>query len=130
MEAAIHPRSRPVQVLLVDDEQPFLDMVQALLASDDRIEVVGTARNGLEAVELAVELEPDVTLMDISMPIVDGIEATRRIRERRPHATILMVTGSSEASDVDRSRQAGAAGYLTKDRVGSQLVEKVLAAVR
>lgn len=122
------PDARPVRVLVVDDEQPFVDMVQALLASDDRIEVVGTAGNGREAVELALSLQPDVTLMDISMPVMDGIEAVRRIRAERPQATVLMLTGSSAASDVDRSRQAGAAGYLTKDRVGAQLIETVLAA--
>ena len=62
-------------MLIADDEPLFIEMVEALLAGDDRIEVVGTAGNGLEAVELALALAPDVTLMDISMPIVDGIEA-------------------------------------------------------
>ena len=60
------------------------------------------------------------------MPLVDGIEATRRIREHRPTACILMLTGSNIAAEIDRSRQAGAAGYLTKDRVGPQLVEAIL----
>ena len=126
MDAASQADRDPVRVLIVDDEPLFVEMVQALLASDDRIVVVGTAKNGLEAVELATTLSPDVTLMDISMPLVDGIEATRRIRERRPTACILMLTGSNIAAEIDRSRQAGAAAYLTKDRVGPQLVDAII----
>lgn len=126
MEAASQPDHDPVRVLIVDDEPLFVEMVEALLASDERIDIVGTAKNGLEAVDVATTLAPDVTLMDISMPLVDGIEATRRIREHRPAACILMLTGSNIPAEIDRSRQAGAAGYLTKDRVGPQLVEAIL----
>ena len=126
MEAATEPHHDPVRVLIADDERLFVEMVEALLAFDERIAVVGTARNGLEAVDLATTLTPDVTLMDISMPLIDGIEATRRIREHRPTACILMLTGSDIAAEIDRSRQAGAAAYLTKDRVGPQLVEAIL----
>ncbi len=115
-----------MRVLIVDDEPLFVEVVETLLAFDERIAVVGTAKNGLEAVDLAATLSPDVTLMDISMPLVDGIEATRRIRERRPKACILMLTGSNIPAEIDRSRQAGAAAYLTKDRVGPQLVDAIL----
>jgi len=126
MEAAVHPRTRTVRVLIVDDEPLFVEMVEALLSGDERIEVVGTARNGREAVELALSLAPDVTLMDISMPVFDGIEASRQIRRHHPNACILILTGSSISADVDRSRQAGAAGFLTKDRIDSQLVARIL----
>jgi two-component system, NarL family, nitrate/nitrite response regulator NarL len=126
MEAATQAKHDSVRVLIVDDEPLFVEMVEALLATDARIAVVGRAKNGLEAVELQATLSPDVTLMDISMPLVDGIEATRRIRESRPTACILMLTGSNIAAEIDRSRQAGAAAYLTKDRVGPQLVEAIL----
>jgi DNA-binding NarL/FixJ family response regulator len=129
MEAIADPRTRPVRVLIVDDEPLFVEMLQALLAGEERIEIVGTAQNGVEAVEQALALDPDLTLMDISMPLLDGIEAVRRIRLDRPKACILMLTGSSAAADVDRSRQAGAVGFLTKDRIGSQLVETVLEVV-
>src|SRR3982074_1855180 len=111
MEAAMHPRARPVRVLIVDDELPCVEMVEALLAGDDRVEVVGTAHDGREAVELALSLGPDVTLMDISMPLLDGIEASRQIRMKHPTACILILTGSSISTEVDRSRQAGAAGF-------------------
>jgi DNA-binding NarL/FixJ family response regulator len=126
VELASDPRLRPARVLIADDEPLFIDSVQTLLAGDDRVEIVGTATNGQDAVELAVALDPDVTLLDISMPMLDGIEATRRIRERLPDACVLVLTGSSISADVDRARQAGVAAFLTKDRIGTQLVEAIL----
>jgi DNA-binding NarL/FixJ family response regulator len=126
MEAAQTPRARPVRVLIADDEPLFVETVQALLEDDDRVEVVGTAGNGQDAVDLANALGPDLTLMDISMPVLDGIEAARRIRLERPTACILILTGSSISADVDRARQAGVAGFLTKDRLGTQLVDAIL----
>lgn len=126
MEAVPSPHMRPVRVLIADDEPLFVETVEALLAGDERVEVVGTAANGKQAVELATALTPDVTLMDISMPILDGIEATRRIRESLPNACVLVLTGSSTSADVDRARQAGVAAFLTKDRLGTQLVNAIL----
>lgn len=126
MEAAMHPRGRSVRVLIADDEPLFVEIVEVLLAGEDRIEVVGTAGNGKEAVELALSLAPDVTLLDISMPSLDGIEAARKIRAQRPRACILILTGSSISTDIDRSRQAGAAGFLTKDRIANHLVKRIL----
>ena len=117
-----------IRVLIADDHRLFAEALEAILAGERRIDVAGRARNGAEALELALELEPDVVLMDISMPVMDGIEATRRIRESRPNACVLMLTGSNTAADVDRAREAGAAGYLTKDRIASQLVEAIVEA--
>ena len=129
MELAPDPQQRPARVLIADDEPLFVDTVRALLSGDDRVEVVGTAANGHDAVDLAVALDPDVTLMDISMPMLDGIEATRRIREHLPDACVLVLTGSSISADVDRARQAGVAAFLTKDRIGTQLVDAILEVV-
>jgi len=126
MEAAPAPSVRPLRVLVADDEPLFVETVKALLAGDDRVEVVGTATNGQDAVDLANALVPDLTLMDISMPVLDGIEAARRIRLEQPSATVLILTGSSIATDIDRARQAGVAGFLTKDRLGTQLVDAIL----
>ena len=126
MEAAPTPSARPLRVLVADDEPLFVETVKALLAGDDRVEVVGTASNGQDAVDLANALVPDLTLMDISMPVLDGIEAARRIRLEQPSATVLILTGSSIATDIDRARQAGVAGFLTKDRLGTQLVDAIL----
>jgi two-component system, NarL family, response regulator len=126
VELAPDPRQGPARVLIADDEPLFVESVQALLAHDDRVELIGTATNGHDAVDLAVALKPDVTLMDIFMPMLDGIEATRRIREQLPDACVLVLTGSSISADVDRARQAGVAAFLTKDRIGTQLVDAIL----
>jgi len=125
MEAAMHPGA-PVRVLIADDEPLFIETVEALLDGDVRIEVVGTAQDGKQAVGLTLSLAPDVILMDISMPFLDGIEASRQIRQQNPDACILILTGSSIAADVDRSRQAGASGFLTKDGLATHLVERIL----
>jgi len=128
MNTAAAKLDSPIRVLLADDHRLFAEALEAILAGESSIEVVGRARNGAEALELTLELEPDVVLMDISMPVMDGVEATRRIREARPGACVLMLTGSNAAVDVDRARDAGAAGYVTKDRIASQLVEAIVEA--
>jgi DNA-binding NarL/FixJ family response regulator len=128
MKAAAAKLEHPIRVLIADDHRLFAEALEAILAGESNIEVVGRARNGAEAIELALKLDPDVVLMDISMPVMDGVEATRRIREARPDACVLMLTGSNAATDVDRSRDAGAAGYVTKDRIASQLVEAIVEA--
>ena len=115
-----------IRVLIVDDHRLFAEALEAILSAESRIEVVGRARNGAEALEMVLDLDPDVVLMDISMPVMDGVEATRRIREARPEACVLMLTGSNAAADVDRSRDAGAAGYVTKDRIASELVDAIV----
>jgi DNA-binding NarL/FixJ family response regulator len=128
VEAAAGKVNDRIRVLIADDHRLFAEALEAILAGESSIEVVGRARNGAEALDLALALDPDVVLMDISMPVMDGVEATRRIREARPSACVLMLTGSNAAADIDRSRDAGAAGYLTKDRIASELVEAILEA--
>ena len=108
------------------DYNLFTEALEAILTGDERIEVVGRARDGGEAVVLTRRLEPDLVLMDVSMPVLDGIEATREIRAAGSAAAILMLTGSNSRSDVDSAREAGASGYVTKDRVASELVEAIL----
>ncbi len=119
-------KQRPVRVLIADDHLLFTEALEAILSGDKRIEVAGRARDGREAVELATALEPDVVLMDVSMPVLDGIEATRAIRETGSDVCILMLTGSNSRADVDRAREAGASGYVTKDRIASELVEAIV----
>lgn len=125
IEAASTSPNR-VRVVIADDHRLFAEALEAILATDDRIEVAGHALDGREAVELAIALDPDVILMDISMPVMDGLEATRLIREAKPRACVLMLTGSNSRADVDNARQAGAAGYVTKDRIAAELIDAIM----
>jgi DNA-binding NarL/FixJ family response regulator len=126
MEPAKASRVEPLRVLIADDDPMFVESIEALLRGDARVQVIGSATNGQDAVDLARALAPDVTLMDIAMPVLDGIEAARRIRLDHPNACVLILTGASFATDVDRARRAGVAGFLTKDRIGTQLVGAIL----
>jgi DNA-binding NarL/FixJ family response regulator len=121
--------SQSIRVLIADDHRLFAQALEAILSTDDRIQVAGHARDGREALELAEQLDPDVILMDIAMPVMDGFEATRQIREAKPRACILMLTGSNSRTDVDRARKAGAAGYVTKDRIAAELIDAILEVV-
>ncbi len=114
-----------IGVLVVDDEPVFVEMIQAMLSAEDGIQVIATAENGRVGVGLAAELEPDVILMDVSMPIMDGIDATARIRERDPNACVLILTGGTTPGDVDRARKAGAAAYITKDKISTDLIAEI-----
>ena len=115
-----------IRVLIADDHRLFAEALEAILAGDDRIKVVGHASDGREAVRLAGDLKPDVVLMDISMPVLDGIEAARQIRAIDLNTCILMLTGSNSRTDVDRARKAGAAGYVTKDRIAAELIDAIV----
>ena len=125
MEAAAVLNTK-IRVLIADDHQLFLDALEAILETDERLEVVGRALNGREAVDTARALAPDVVLMDISMPVMDGIDATREIRAESESACILMLTGSNATADIDRARRAGAVGYVTKDRIAAELIDAIV----
>jgi DNA-binding NarL/FixJ family response regulator len=115
----------PIRVLIADDHRLFAEALEAILAAEPEIEVVGRARDGEEAVQQSLALKPDVILMDIAMPGVDGVEATKRIRNKQERACVLMLTGSNSRSDVARAREAGAAAYVTKDRIAAHLIEAI-----
>jgi len=116
----------PIRVLIADDHRLFAEALDAILVLDPRIAVVGRASDGRQAVRLAADLQPDVVLMDLDMPLLDGIEAVYAIRAVRPRACILILTGSNARADVDRAREAGAAGYVTKDRVAAELISAIV----
>ncbi|GAB3886796.1 hypothetical protein GCM10027612_24490 [Microbispora bryophytorum subsp. camponoti] len=108
-------RSEPIRVLIVDDHALIRRSLELALAAEADIEVVGEASDGREAVELADRLMPDVVLMDVRMPKLDGIGATRKIKESVPSTRIIMLTVSDEEEDLFEAIKAGATGYLLKD---------------
>ena len=124
MNTAAHdPR---IRVLIADDHQLFAELVKAALARDNRLEVVGIAHDGQEALDLATELDPDVTLMDVFMPAMDGIEATRRLLAARPDARVIVFSGVSSPETFVRAREAGAVRCLSKEALAGDVVPTVL----
>jgi DNA-binding NarL/FixJ family response regulator len=119
----------PVRVLLADDHRLMREGTAALLGADERIEVVGLARDGREVLAMAERRRPDVVLLDLNMPIVDGLEACARLREE-DGPEVLMLTVSDEEPDLYAALRVGAAGYLTKDVPPAELIEAVLAVAR
>ncbi len=121
--------ARTARVLIADDQTLFRSGLARLLDVDDRVSVVGEASDGLEAVKLAAALKPDVVLMDIKMPSLDGIEATRRIVSDNPKVRVLMLTTFEADNHVIQSLKAGASGYVLKDSQASAIVSSILAVV-
>jgi DNA-binding NarL/FixJ family response regulator len=119
-----------VRVLLCDDHSMIREGVTKVLSGDDGIEVVGAAAGGEEGVELALSLHPDVVLMDLAMPGVDGVEATRRITSALDGTRVVVLTSFGEDARVGDAIDAGAVGYLLKDADAHDLVRAVLAAAR
>jgi DNA-binding NarL/FixJ family response regulator len=122
--------SAPVRVLLVDDQALFREALATLLGVRADIEVVGEAGDGDEALRRAADLAPDVVLMDLRMPVLDGIAATRRLRAEQPDVRVIALTTFDDDEDVFAALRAGAVGYLLKDVSSARLVEAVLAAAR
>jgi DNA-binding NarL/FixJ family response regulator len=119
----------PVRVLVADDHQLMREGTAALLGADERVEAVGLARDGREALALAERRAPDVVLLDLNMPEIDGLEACARLREGGG-PEVLMLTVSDEEPDLYAALRVGAAGYLTKDVPPAELIEAVLAVAR
>jgi DNA-binding NarL/FixJ family response regulator len=120
----------PVRVLLVDDQALFREALSTLLEVRPEIEVVGEAGDGDAALRCIADLRPDVVLMDLHMPVLDGIAATRRLRAEHPDVRVLALTTFDDDEDVFAALRAGAVGYLLKDVSGDRLVEALLAAAR
>lgn len=117
----------PITVLLADDHQVVRDGLKTLLEAQSDIRVVGSVADGREAVAHAAQLKPDVVVMDISMPDMNGVEAARRVHAARAETRIVMLSMHSDAEHVYRALEAGATGYLLKNSAGSELVAAVRA---
>ena len=122
------PERRPIRVLVVDDHDVVRAGIAGLLDAVPDIEVVGTAADGLEAVELAADRDPDVVLMDLEMPYLDGIEATRRITDAGTASAVLVLTSFSDHIRVTAALDSGAIGYLLKDAEPEELIAGIRAA--
>jgi DNA-binding NarL/FixJ family response regulator len=116
-----------IRVLIADDHQLFRDGLKALLLSAPDTEVVGEAATGREAIQLAAESQPDVILMDLQMPDLDGIEATRRIVRTSPHINVLMVTIFEDDQSVFAAMRAGARGYVLKGAKHDEMLRAIRA---
>lgn len=117
-----------IPVLLADDDGFVRSALAAFLEGVDGIEVVGQARNGEEAVALALELCPRLVVMDVAMPRLDGVEATRQILAKAPETHILVLTGHADREHAEAAMRAGAVGYVHKDRDAKEIFDAILAA--
>jgi DNA-binding NarL/FixJ family response regulator len=120
--------SEPIRVLVVDDQALVREGLTTLLSTADGIESVGAASDGEQAIELCQRLSPDVVLMDLNMPRLDGVEATRRIRAAAPQIEVVVLTTHSDESSILDALRAGARGYLTKDAGIAEIARAVHAA--
>jgi DNA-binding NarL/FixJ family response regulator len=116
---------KKTNILLADDHPLMRLALRTVLEKQDDFEVVGEAGNGEEAVQMALELDPDVIIMDISMPLINGLEATRQIKEKCPHIAVLILTVHNDSEHVMGVLEVGAAGYLTKDVFEQEIVHAV-----
>lgn len=114
-----------IRVLLVDDHGVVRDALYYLLEAQQDIQIIGTAADGLEAVEQATLNCPDVVVMDIAMPRMNGLQATRKITEICPKTRIVMLTIYNSSEHVEQALSAGAKGYVLKDAAGRELVEAI-----
>jgi DNA-binding NarL/FixJ family response regulator len=119
-----------IRVLLVDDQALFREGLETLLSVHKDIRVVGQACNGQEAVEVAARAQPDVVLMDVRMPVMDGVRATRLLVEAQPQSRVIVLTTFDDDEYIFDALRAGAVGYLLKDVASAQLVEAIRAAAR
>ena len=111
-------------MLIADDHRLFAESLRALLCEDERVEVVGIAQTGDEAVQLATRLLPDIVLMDFSMPGLDGMEATRRIKDLELPCRVLLLTGDQDDDVAAHAHEAGAAGFVRKEQ-GADVLREV-----
>jgi DNA-binding NarL/FixJ family response regulator len=116
-----------LRIVIADDHPFFVEALALSLELDERIEIVGRARHGKEAVELASSLHPDVVLIDLDMPVLDGISATRGVRRVSPPSRVIVLTASTSPDDERRAREAGAVAFLRKGCHSTDLFNAIFA---
>jgi two-component system, NarL family, nitrate/nitrite response regulator NarL len=123
-------QTSPVRVLLADDDESFLDSLRPLIENQPELTVVGSASNGLDAIELAEMLEPDAVVIDIHMPLVDGVTAVARMRKDHPQLCLIAFTGDADRELHRAVAEAGADAVLLKSDLVGTLVERLAAVAR
>jgi DNA-binding NarL/FixJ family response regulator len=117
----------PCRVLICDDQQPFRQLLSTVLGFDSEIEVVGEAENGSDGIRIVEELRPDILLLDVAMPVMDGLEALPHIRTASPNTRVVMLTGLAAASVRERALELGASAFIEKgvdvDALGARIKE-------
>ncbi len=116
-----------IKTLIVDDHRILRETLRYFLSTYDDIEIIGEAADGKSAIEKAIELSPDIVIMDIAMPNMDGLEATRYIKEKIPDTKVIMLTQYGEKEYIQSSHQVGAAGYVAKTAMAKELVSTIRA---
>lgn len=119
--------SQQIKLLIVDDHPVFRQGLRDVLETDSRVQVVGEAADGEIAIELAYQLNPDVILMDINLPTINGLQVTRKIRSQLPHINVVMITGYDDAEQVFHALRSGASAYCPKDITPEALLRIIFA---
>jgi CheY-like chemotaxis protein len=117
------------RILVAEDDDDYLTAVETVLEADGRFTVAGRARNGREAVEIAGRVQIDAIVMDIEMPVLDGVEATRQLQEQQPEVPVIAISGTDYEERVLEIRDAGAVDYVRKSRVDEDLAAALIAAI-
>ena len=119
-----------IRVLIADDDRPFLDSLRSLIERQPELSVVGEAADGLQAIELAEALDPDAVVIDLHMPLLDGVSAAARLRNDHPNVCLIALTGDDEPALHSAVREAGADEVLLKAELVDVLIERLAAARR